>query len=118
MYQAGDPCHQSTTSEFGKKGFVGNNNNCECANVYFLGLQRKQNKTMWPWNTFFKRRIANKMSCHRVQSKASDLHDIHLLLRWGGSCFSQDHWLSAKKRWQKQVRYWLERMPLYYDALQ
>jgi hypothetical protein len=41
MYQAGDPCHQSTTSEFGKKGFVGNNSNCECANVDFLGLQSK-----------------------------------------------------------------------------
>jgi hypothetical protein len=64
-----------------KKGVVGNNSNCECANVDFLGLQRKYNKTMWPWITFLKRRIANKMSCHRVQSKASDLHDIHLLLR-------------------------------------
>ncbi len=102
----------------GKKGFVGNNSNCECANVDFLGLQRKYNKTMWPWITFLKRRIAKKMSCHRVQSKASDLHDIHLLLRWGGSCFWQDHWLSAKKRWQQQVRYWLERMPLCDDALQ
>jgi hypothetical protein len=59
--------------------------------------------TALPW-----RSSTNKweVSIREYKSKLywSDLHDIRLLLMWGGSCFGQVHWLSAKTEWQQDKR--------------